>query len=335
MRPIRWLPVWVTLAAQITAAPAGAQDLGHRIMGTLGLDAGSQPPTGVYVVSRVGYYRARRLRDRVGAIAPVEGFELDALSAGVGIAATLEIPEIGTYVSAAAAFPFAAVWVSAERPQASLDTWGLGDVYVEPLRLGWRLDQLDLIVLYGLYIPTDVYELGSGSVSRGHFVHQLSAGGTVYFDDERAWRFSVVASYDLNETKQGVDITRGDAVHVQGGVGGTFLGVVDLGIVGYALWQVRDDRGSELPPVLAGARDQTFGLGAEVGVRIPSVRLRLGLRWARDVGLGVESRPEGQIVLLSVTWAAWNPAPPRADPRGDGARSPSQRSLPPPQANES
>jgi hypothetical protein len=74
---------------------------------------------------------------------------------------------------------------------------------------------------------------------------------------------SGLASYDLNRRARGIDLTRGDTVQFQGGAGKT-LGIVDFGLVGYALWQVRDDRGNDLPESVRGARDRAFGLGPEI-----------------------------------------------------------------------
>src|SRR5690606_1865664 len=47
-------------------------------------------------------------------------------------------------------------------------------------------------------------------------------GASMFFDSERRFRISALASYDLNHRKLGVDIRRGDTVQVQGGVGALF-----------------------------------------------------------------------------------------------------------------
>jgi hypothetical protein len=96
----------------------------------------------------------------------------------------------------------------------------------------------------------------------------------VYFDRAKTWHISELASYDLNQRKQGIDLTRGDTVQVQGGTGKT-LGIVDMGLAGYALCQVRDDRGNALPEALRGARDRAFGLGPEVDITLAPIRSRI------------------------------------------------------------
>jgi hypothetical protein len=77
------------------------------------------------------------------------------------------------------------------------------------------------------------------------------------------------------------------------------LEIVDVGIIGYALWQVTDDRGSALPAPLAGARERVFGLGPEIGVLVPALRSRLTARFAWD--LAGEARPVGTLLLVGIS----------------------------------
>lgn len=63
-------------------------------------------------------------------------------------------------------------------------------------------------------------------------------------------RVSALASYDVNSRKRGIDITRGNTLQVQGGGGFPVAKVLTMGLAGYALWQVTDDRGTALPQVV-------------------------------------------------------------------------------------
>jgi hypothetical protein len=75
---------------------------------------------------------------------------------------------------------------------------------------------------------------------------------------------SALASCDLNQKKRHIDLTRGESVQGQGGIGVRLFDRIDAGLAGYALWQVRDDRGADLPAPLRGLRDRVFGIGPEV-----------------------------------------------------------------------
>lgn len=309
-----YLVTFVALALFGSRADA-QQSLGHKTLGTLGLDAGSQPPTGVYVADRFVWYTAGALVDRNGRTLPVD-LDLDAIANAAGVYGTYEIPRLHLFVGASFGAPVAHVWAHTDRPEASIDRFGLADLYVQPLKLGFRKPHFDVVAGYAFYVPTGSFSPGQrGGVSRAQWSHELSLGGTAYFDRARTWRLSALGSYELNQKKLGIDITRGDTIQVQGGAGKTLAGVVDVGAVGYAQWQVRDDRGADLPPVLRGARDRVYGLGAEAAVRVDAIRTRFNVRWAHD--FAVESRPRGQIFLVGATFVAHlrRPAAPPSPPQ--------------------
>jgi hypothetical protein len=277
----------------IWVAPAEAQELGNKVLGALGLLAGSQPDSGLYVADRFLRYSANELIDRNGHRIPV-GLDLDAVANGVGGQLTFRLPWHSIYMNVSVGVPAARISLQTTRPEASIDRLGLGDLYVQPLKFGWKMSQLDIVAGYSFYAPTG----RSGGVGRGYWTNQFSLGSAAYFDSAKTWHISELASYDLNQRKQGIDLTRGDTVQVQGGIG-KILGIVDLGVAGYALWQVRDDRGKDLPEALRGARDRAFGLGPEVDITLAPIRGRITLRYCHDIA--VKARPLGQIMVVGLT----------------------------------
>lgn len=298
------LGMWAVFATLSSATPARAQqDLGHKILGTLGIDAGVQRDPGLYLADRLVYYHANTVVDRNGAELPV-GLDLDAVANALGVGFSLEIPDIHTFVNLAVGVPIASVHANTDRPEASIDRFGFGDLFVQPLGLGWRLPGADVVTGYSFYAPTGRFTAGgSDGIGRGHWTHQFSLGGTVFFDTRRSWRLSALGSYDWNQKKRNIDITRGDTVQIQGGLGGGVHRLVAVGLAGYALWQVEDDRGSDLPLVLRGARDRAWGLGPELSVLLPPLRSRFTARYVHDVS--VRSRPRGGLLSLEFTFVAW------------------------------
>jgi hypothetical protein len=233
------------IAVLLWSAPSRAQpETGHKTLGTIGLESGSQPRPGLYVGDKVFFYTAIR-----------------PTTSSIAKAATCR---------------------------------------VQHLKLGWRTRQLDLVTGYALYIPgRRVTPGGTDGVGRGHFTHEFSLGTTIAFDAARTWRVSALGSFELNERKLDVDVTRGSTLQIQGGAGTSLSRVVDVGIAAYALWQVSDDRGADLPPALAGARDRAIGLGPEVDVTFAAIGGRLTVRYEHDVA--VRSRALGQIFLVGFT----------------------------------
>ncbi len=306
------------LLAFLAAEPASAQDLGHRMVGTLGARAGEQRAAGLYVADRLVFYAASTFRDRHGDALVTDGASVDALANGLGLAATFEIDELDTFVSFTAAVPIARASIRSDRAEASLDRFGLGDVYLMPLGLGWRLPHVDLVTSYAIYVPTGLFRLGEGGLSRGHVTHELALGGTVFFDTERRFRISALGSCDLNHPKIGIDITRGATVQVQGGVGALLFDLVDLGLIGAALWQVTDDGGADLPPAILGARDRVMGLGGELAIVVAPIHGRIAARYFWETA--ARSRPEGHVLVFELAIVAWDPdAPARPEtPQGGG-----------------
>lgn len=297
----------------LSGGKARGQDLGHKLLGAVGIDAGAQPEPGLYLAHRIVRFDASRLRDRHGRLVPIEGLDIDVVAGVFGIALTLKPPG-APYLSWAAGVPLARISLNADDPRASVDRAGFGDVFVQPLRVGWRTPHVDVGASYAFYAPTGRFEpRRGGGIGRGFWAHQFSLGVAVRGDLERRIRGSVLLSYDLNRPKRGIDIQRGNTFQIQGGAGTRVLDWLDAGLAGFALWQVTDDRGADVPEVLRGARDRVFGLGPEVDILIPALRLRIGLRAEWD--FGVRSRPQGRILVASLTYAAWRPARAPVRPR--------------------
>ena len=173
---------------------------------------------------------------------------------------------------------------------------------------------------YAFYAPVGsvTQDEGPTGVSRAQWTHEISFGGTVYFDRRGSWSLSALGAWDINGHKIGIDITRGETFQVQGGVAKTFAGIVSVGPVGYALYQVQNDHGADVPLALVGARDRAFGLGGELDLTLEKGRSQLFFRYVHD--LDVQTRPEAQLLFVGVAIRAWKPS---------GAHSVSQPTLPP------
>ena len=102
----------VALAFGASAARA-QQQLGTKVMGALGIDAGTQGPPGVYVLDRLLQFDATKARDRSGALLPIEGFDLSARANSIGFAYTFALPSSSTLFTVGASAPWARSWASA------------------------------------------------------------------------------------------------------------------------------------------------------------------------------------------------------------------------------
>ena len=305
----RLLPLGVLLVLFLwsRSAPAQLQNLGHKALGSEGVNAGVQPPPGLYVANSLLAYAANSVNDRNGNRVPGT-ILISVIAERAGLGACLFLEPIATYVGFALGVPLDGITaeLEAEDVRASIDDFGLSDVYVQPVRLGWRLPHLDVVSGFGVYIPTGRFELGGfTNLGSGQWSRELTLGGTVYFDDDRVWRLSVLSSFVSNLPKLGVDIRRGNSVQVQGGASATMASVVRVGVAGYALWQVSEDSGANLPPIVAAGSDRVFGAGPEVDFVLPAIRSTVTLRYERDIH--VVSGPLGQVFAFGVIFDAWTP----------------------------
>jgi hypothetical protein len=278
------------------------QDIGHKLLGGVGVDAGVQSAPGLYIAGRIVRYAATQLRDRDGNVVPVTGLDLDAWGGTLGVAyVTCPFGKAATYFSFAMSVPLAKISLNVDDPRVAIDRSGLSDLYILPIKAGWRLADADIVTSYSLYAPTGRFEPRGGSgVGRGFWTQELSLGAAGYLKGNRSRRASLLASYDINSRKRGIDITRGNTLQIQGGAGLPITRGVTLGVAGYALWQVTPDAGSDLPEILRGQRDRVFGIGPELQFTAPRLGVRVEGRVEFD--FGVRSRPRGEVMAGGITY---------------------------------
>ena len=302
-RKCGWQSLIICLATLLLPLSSLADEgFGQRILGAVGLDAGSQSDPGVYVGDRFIQFSADRYIGADGKQVPIKGLDVSSFANVFAIAGTYKF-ETGPYYTAAFAAPVAGVSVHSEWPPKSFENSGLGDLFIQPIKLGWRLPQLDLTTSYSLYAPTN--QLNRKGLAHSQWMHQISAGGTVFFDEAKTFRLSALSSYNIYDRKPNIDVTRGDTVQIQGGLGSRLFKVLDIGLAGYAFWQVAADTGKQLPPALHGVSEYAMGLGPEIGLLIPQIRGKLTARYEWE--LQSRSRLDGQVLVVSLSLLGWQP----------------------------
>jgi hypothetical protein len=286
----------------------------------LGIDAGAVTYPGLLLVYRLIDFSAHTARDGGGAALPIPGLKIGARANAAAVVYTIK-PRGAPYLTAVASVPLARVSFDSDVPVVALENVGLADLFVAVLRVGWRQPRYDVVTGYSFYAPTARSDPADvASVGRGYWINQLSLGGAVYFDSTRNPRGSVLISYERNQPRRRIDYKRGDLLNIQGGAGTTVYKNVTGGVAGYALWQMNDDRGANLPAVIANGHTRAFGLGPEVDVTIPKLRTRVDLRAEWD--FGVVAHPQGLLLVVGVQHLVWMPpvTAGASPPRGSSGR---------------
>src|SRR5262249_27596743 len=122
------------LAALLAPASSLAQQqLGTKVMGGLGIDAGTQSPPGLFVLDRFLQFTSTTARGRDGEVLPIPGLDILARANVLGVGYTLATRG-APYLTVAAGVPVARVALNTDDPVVSIDRLGLGDVFVQPIK---------------------------------------------------------------------------------------------------------------------------------------------------------------------------------------------------------
>ena len=249
----------------VAAAPAQAQLNTQHLKGSVGLKAGSQPPPGGYFVAPVLYfYSADEVKDRDGQALPVDT-TLNASFFGVGYARVTTKKIMGGSYGFQVLFPAGANnRIQGTEIDANPGA-GLTDSVVQPINLGWHFARADATAGYLLYVPTGRYTDGaSNNTGLGMWGQELSAGTTVYLTENREFHAATTATFNFQSKKEDSETKVGNAMNLEGGVGGEFLkGGLTAGLSYYATFKLSDDTIEGLPQILIRGKNKTFALGPE------------------------------------------------------------------------
>ncbi len=191
----------------------------------------------------------------------------------------------------------------------------IGDIYFEPINLGWHLRQLDAIVSGGFFAPTGPYNSRAKlNIGYGHWSGALGLGGIVYADRARTWGLSIFSHYILYASQMGRNYTLGDQVPFEWSASKTLKlgnGVLEeatVGAVGYAQWQISDNQINANPTTRIGQLilNRLEGTHSQIYAAGPSIQAltKFGLFELRYYDeFGAIATPSGQQMMFSVTLA--------------------------------
>lgn len=271
-----------------------AQDFkGNYPIGVEGIKAGSIPPPGIYLRDYNLFYASDRLNNRYGDEVPVN-FDVFVYAQAPRPIWITPWKVLGANYGMDAVIPF--VYQDVKVGAASDSIFGLGDIAIEPLLLGWHWARADLGVGYGFWAPTGKFSpTQMANTGQGFWGHMLTLGGTVYADAAKTWAASALARYEINHEQPDFNITPGNALSLEFGISKTFAKFYDVGVVGYWAQQTTKDSGVGASTAL----DSAVAIGPEINILWPKIKLFTSLRYNYE--LMSESRPQGHTVTLTLT----------------------------------
>ena len=189
--------------------------------------------------------------------------------------------------------------------RTSTASFNIFDMYIEPINLGWHWSQLDVMTSFGFFAPTGDYNSARAiNNGLGRWGEMFGLGAVAYLDAARTWSVSAMTRYLTHQSQEGVDVRVGDDVALEWGLGKTFrpaswqpwVAQLDMGVVGYAQWQVTDNRGSAIPLPLRGIKSNIYGVGPEI-----AATTKFGRFFARyEFEFGADNTPQGQVFHFGV-----------------------------------
>ena len=139
----------------------------------------------------------------------------------------------------------------------NINSFGLGDFYVQPIWLTWEKNKLTTAFSYGLWVPTGKYEANDTENIGLGYVSQNIRLATRYRPDAK-YTLTGAITFESNFSQKDVDFK--EAPHLTFDYGGTyyFANGHEAGILGYETWQTGDDKGEKAVP----DKDHIYGIGA-------------------------------------------------------------------------
>src|SRR6266700_1707073 len=161
-------------------------------------------------------------------------------------------------------------------------TFGMGDLFVQPVWLGKTLPHWDFALSYGFYAPVGKYDTNtvnlpvvgpvkvesSDNLGYGFWTHQFQGAVAWYPMTNKGTAVVSALTYETNGKKEGFDLTPGDNLTLNWGIS-QFLPLkkdmsllLEVGPAGYDTWQITHDSGSAATNTL----DQVHAVGGQLGL---------------------------------------------------------------------
>jgi hypothetical protein len=286
--------------------PAGAlfaQERGQYVPGFGGLNAGVQAPAGWTYANYFIRYSTDRFNDRTGSQVPLD-FSLDLLVDFNLVAYTTKTKLLGATYGLTVGVPLTNTSVGLARLDKKAGAFGLADIYVEPINLGWTRPGWNIKAAYGFVAPSGKFdESGGDTTTTDYWGHELTFAATRSFGAGSLWQASLNSNWEFHQSKRHEDVKVGNNVTVEYGVGRTIVRnggkqLLQLGAVGYGEFQLTDDTGADVTLTNLGSKDRVFGLGGEFGVIWPASKWNVLVPVIPE--FGARSRTQGLTLTAAL-----------------------------------
>ncbi len=284
----------------LLAGRIDAQQSGHYLQGITGLDNGTVAPTGIYVSFLPWVNTVRSVRGPQGN--GVADLGLNVASHNVVYQETTHQKVLGADYAFSVIFPVVNSRIVDATPVPTAPVPGFSDMYFPPVTLGWSAHKANYLLAYGFYAPTGSFDpTKSQNSGLGFWEQQIQGGASYSFDSKELWNASVLTTWEINQSKTGLDLKPGRMFNAEYSLGHRFdKHKINVGVVGYAYHKLSPDSGADANILGSSALDRSYGLGPEFKYVNPRKHFSFDLRYEHQ--FAVESKTQGDVYVAGVTW---------------------------------
>jgi len=228
--------------------------------------------------------------------------DLTVVAHNVAYQMTTEKKILGATYGWALIIPIVNTRVVANVLNTTAQEGGVSDIYFAPVVLGWEKGKATYLLNYGFYAPVGDFDPTKAlNPGLGFWEHQIQAGAGYSFDARKLWNASALTTWEINQSKSGLDLKPGPMFNLEYSLGHRFDQYkINLGAAGAIYKKLSADTGSDVSPLAAGVLDRAFGIGPEIKYTNPMKHLGLDFRY--EYQFGDESKTQGNVFAVGITW---------------------------------
>jgi hypothetical protein len=293
------LAILFSLLLSLVSTKLYSQETAHYTPGVQGIKVGTLPPPGFYYIMHNVFYSADSYYDGDGNKSDID-FDVNVFANVHRFLYVWEDVLLGANYGVHVLIPTTNTDISIGAYGVNDSQYGIGDIVIEPILLSWNKPRYDISLALAAIAPVGSYDsTEAASPGKSFWTGMFTFGGTYYFDSQKSWHASILNRYEMHGEKKDFDVTPGDDLTFEWGIGKTFVSkqIWNVGVSGYSHWQLSEDKGSD---VLydASVKDKIFAVGPEVTCMFPKAKLNLELR--SQFEFGAVDRSQGKKMCLSL-----------------------------------
>jgi hypothetical protein len=272
------------------AYPNGAEDF----------MVGALPPPGTYFKNYVTYYTASTFKDNNGndVTGPAgQKFKLNVFAETLRLIYVTKTEIFGASWAMHAFLPI--VYEDVTSPSGATDNrWGLGDIIIDPIILGWHFPNFHVTTGLDIYLPTGTYDKNRlANAGRNYWTFEPVLAMTYLSDG--GFELSGKFMYDFNTENSSTNYQSGQEFHFDYTVGYHIDKQWAVGLGGYCYFQTTDDKQNGVTVLPDGNRGQVYAIGpqAQYGYK----NMNFTLKWQYE--FDAKNKPEGNKFWFNFVYA--------------------------------